>query len=494
MSEKNAKSFLSMLQKSGIVPEDRLKHSLADLSKRAAGRTIGLDELSGHLIDAGLITHWHAEKLESGKYKGFFLGKYKLLGHLGTGGMSSVYLAEHTITRQKRALKVLPRKKVSDKSYFDRFYREGRAAASLSDPNVVRIYDICDEGDTHYMVMEYVQGKDLYEVVKDAGPLDYNLALDYTVQAAKGLQHAHDMKLVHRDVKPANLLLTDDHVVKILDLGLALLTEDEESLTVLHNERVMGTADYLAPEQAVNSHDVDHRADIYGLGCTLYFFLTGHPPFPNGSLAQRIAMHQTQEPVEITEDRPDCPVEIVALCKRMMKKTADDRFQTCNDVMKAISICRERIASAATIISGGSNDEAESSDLFGSEVEGVPGPTSSIRSAADVRTDEIAAANTLNFDRDKTATSNQQSEVVCVTEETKKPVAKPSQIKARAKGANTNQKKAAIWITAMIVAMLVLLFVVVVVAMQFAGHDGVDHPGQLPMLVQNGHDILRYLV
>lgn len=492
MSEKNAKSFLSMLQKSGIVPEDRLKQSLAELSKRAAGRTIGLDELSEHLIESGVITGWHSEKLQSGKYKGFFLGKYKLLGHLGTGGMSSVYLAEHTITRQKRALKVLPRKKVDDKSYFDRFYREGRAAASLSDPNVVRIHDICDEDDIHYMVMEYVQGKDLYEVVKEGGPLDYDLALNYTLQTAKGLQHAHDMKLVHRDVKPANLLLTDDQVVKILDLGLALLTEDEESLTVLHNERVMGTADYLAPEQAVNSHDVDHRADIYGLGCTLYFLLTGHPPFPNGSLAQRIAMHQTQEPLEITEDRPDCPMEIIALCKRMMKKSADDRFQSCSDVIKAINICRERIASAATIVSGGSDNGSEGSDLFSGELEDGPGPTSSIRSAADVRTDEIAAANTLNLDRDQT-TSDRVPGVGIVGETEKKLVA-PARIKTREKTTSKRQKNAVVWFTVMIIAMFILLFLIVVVAMQFADYDGGDPSRQLPMLVRNGHDTLKNFV
>ena len=491
MSETNAKSFLSLLQKSGIVPEDRLKLALAELSKQAAGRVVGLRELSGHLIESGVITHWHAEKLQTGKYKGFFLGKYKLLGHLGTGGMSSVYLAEHTITGQKRALKVLPRKKVSDKSYFDRFYREGRAAASLSDPNVVRIYDICDEGDTHYMVMEYVQGKDLYEVVKEGGPLDYNLALDYTVQAAKGLQHAHDMKLVHRDVKPANLLVTDEKVVKILDLGLALLTEDEESLTVLHNERVMGTADYLAPEQAVNSHEVDHRADIYGLGCTLYFLLTGHPPFPNGSLAQRIAMHQTQEPVEITEDRPDCPQEIVALCKRMMKKSADDRFQSCNDVIKAIKSCRERIAAAATMLAGGSDGGGNGSDVLLGDSEDSSEPTSSIRSAADVRTDEIAAANTLNLDRDKSKGTDHPADVMLVADDAKKSIAKPAGIKTRDSGSGKGQKSAVIWFTVMIVAMFILLMIVVVVAMQFASHEGGTQSNQLPTLVQQNLETLR---
>ena len=247
--------------------------------------------------------------------------------------MSSVYLAKHKISDQFRAIKVLPRKKVADKSYLDRFYLEARAAASLNHPNVVRIYDICSESDTHYMVMEYVKGKDLYEIVKDDGPLDFVDAANYVAQAAEGLTHAHDRELVHRDIKPANLLRTDQGDVKLLDLGLALVNQDDsESLTVLYNEKVMGTADYLSPEQAVNSHEVDSRADIYSLGCTLYFLLTGHPPFPSGTLAQRIAMHQTQEPADIRESRPECPVELVELCQRMMIKDADKRIQTCAEV------------------------------------------------------------------------------------------------------------------------------------------------------------------
>ena len=336
MAEPSAKSFLKILERSGIVPEDRLKGTLSELSKKYNGKLIKVDDLTKHLISSGVLTRWHCDKLLAGKYKGFFLGKYKLLGHLGTGGMSSVYLAEHKLSGQKRAVKVLPRKKVSDKSYLDRFYREGKAAASLNDPNVVRIYDICNEGDTHYMVMEWVDGIDLYELVKKDGPLAFNDAARFILQAAKGLSHAHKTNLVHRDIKPANLLLAHDGVVKILDLGLALMREETESLTILYNEKVMGTADYLAPEQAVNSHNVDHRADIYSLGCTLYYLLTGHPPFPEGSIAQRIAMHQTTEPEPITASREDCPQPLIEICSRMMKKNRDERFQNCGEVEQAL--------------------------------------------------------------------------------------------------------------------------------------------------------------
>ena len=333
MSEPSAKSFVKLLERSGIVAADRLKGELGKLSEKVDGRKIKTSELADHLVESGLITKWHTEKLLAGKYKGFFLGKFKLQRHLGSGGMSSVYLARHKISDQLRAIKVLPRKKVSDKSYLDRFYLEARAAASLNHPNVVRIYDICNEANTHFMVMEYVEGEDLYEVVTKNGPLGFEDAARYITDAAEGLTHAHQRALVHRDIKPANLLRTTDGDVKILDLGLALVNQDDtESLTVLYNEKVMGTADYLSPEQAVNSHEVDHRADIYSLGCTLYFLLTGHPPFPKGTLAQRIAMHQTTEPADIRESRPDCPEELVEVCQKMMMKSADDRYQTCKEV------------------------------------------------------------------------------------------------------------------------------------------------------------------
>ncbi len=156
--------------------------------------------------------------------------------------------------------------------------------------------------------MEYVEGRDLQQMVKQQGPLDYASAAEYIRQAAEGLAHAHQAGLIHRDVKPANLLVDRKNVVKVLDLGLARFTdEDRASLTVQYDENVLGTADYLAPEQAIDSHGVDARADIYSLGCSLYYLLTGHPPFPDGTLPQRLMAHQKQPPPSIRLDRPRCP-------------------------------------------------------------------------------------------------------------------------------------------------------------------------------------------
>ncbi len=170
-------------------------------------------------------------------------------------------------------------------------------------------------------------------MVRRQGALGFEVAANYVIQAARGLQHAHDAGLIHRDVKPGNLLVDNKGVVKVLDLGLALFSDDgKESVTLMHNENVLGTADYLAPEQALSSHDVDSRADIYGLGCTLYFLLTGHPPFPEGSLAQRIAKHQTKMPADIRADRPDCPDDLADLCIKMIQKAPQHRFQTMAEV------------------------------------------------------------------------------------------------------------------------------------------------------------------
>lgn len=334
MAKLSVSKFLEFVQRSQLVPEDQLKQSLLELKSRE-GDTLPADAdlVAAHLVRAELLTSWQVEKLMSGKSKGFYLGKYKLLGHLGTGGMSSVYLAQHMLMNQKRAIKVLPRSKVGDSSYLARFHLEARATASLDHPNIVRAYDVDNEGSQHYLVMEYVDGSDLQTLVANEGRLPPEVAANYIAQSAFGLANAHENNLIHRDVKPANLLIDPNGIVKVLDLGLALFSEsDVASLTIAHNENVLGTADYLAPEQALNSHDVDHRVDIYGLGCTMYFLLTGHPPFNEGTLAQRIAMHQSRMPRPIREERADCPPELAAICTKMMQKDPRERQASCHEV------------------------------------------------------------------------------------------------------------------------------------------------------------------
>lgn len=333
-----ANDFLDLLRRSQLIEEEQLSKFLADLALRHGGQIPEANEkIAAALISAGLLTEWQADKLLAGKHKGFLLGKYKLLRHLGKGGMSQVYLAEHVLMKRKVAIKVLPANKVGDATYLERFRIEARAAARLDDPNIVRVYDIDTHEGTHFIVMEYVEGQDLHVLVKDGGPLSYERAADYVAQVARGLSHAHSMNLIHRDIKPANCLLDKNETVKLLDMGLARMTDDEASLTLDNNENVLGTADYLAPEQALNSHKADTRADIYSLGCTLYFLLTGHPPFPDGTISERLLKHQVEQAPSIFKDRQDAPTALVNICIRMMAKRPEERYQTAGEVVERLS-------------------------------------------------------------------------------------------------------------------------------------------------------------
>lgn len=332
-----AESFLNLVRQSRLLDQEQLDTLLVEFEQRGVDVSKSR-AIADALVEADVLTAWQVDKLMKGKHKGFFLGKYRLQELLGKGGMSSVYLADHVLMRRRCAIKVLPHKRVNDSSYLARFHREAQAVASLDHPNIVRAYDVDREvdGETeiHFLVMEHVDGLSLQELVNERGHCEFRKAAEYIRQSAMGLGHAHGAGLVHRDVKPGNLLVDFEGVVKILDLGLARFFEDEEEnpITLRHDEKVLGTADYLAPEQALDSHGVDARADIYSLGCTFYFLLTGHPPFTEGTLAQRLMWHQTRAPAPIIEDRPDVPQPLVEIVDRMIAKDPDGRFQVVTEV------------------------------------------------------------------------------------------------------------------------------------------------------------------
>src|SRR6266478_2121853 len=290
--------LIDLAKKSGVVDDKRLDAAVAKL--RAAGtppKEPG--KLAGILVRDGILTHFQAEQFLQGRWRRFTIGKYKVMERLGQGGMGSVYLCEHKFMRRRAAVKVLPAAKAEDTSSLERFYREARAVAALDHPNIVRAYDIDQDDKLHFLVMEYVDGASLQEMVKRAKhPLDVTRAAHYMRQSALGLQHAHDAAaLVHRDIKPGNVLVDRNGIVKILDMGLARFFHDQEDiLTKKYDENVLGTADYLAPEQALDSHSVDIRADIYSLGATFYFVLTGSTPLTDGTVAQKLIWHQTRQP------------------------------------------------------------------------------------------------------------------------------------------------------------------------------------------------------
>lgn len=329
--------LLELVIKSGVTDESRLRSHIQQL--RIDG-TLPSEpsKLAGQLVRDGFLTYFQAEQLLQGKWKRFTIGKYKVLERLGSGGMGQVFLCEHKVMRRRVAVKVLPTAKAEDPASLDRFYREARAVAAVDHPNLVRAYDIDQDNNLHFLVMEYVDGTNLQDLVKKFGPLEVTRACHYIYGAAVGLQHAHEVGLVHRDIKPGNILIDRNGVVKILDLGLARFFHDEvDDLTKKYDENVLGTADYLAPEQALESHTVDIRADIYSLGATFYFLLTGSPPFPEGSVAQKLIWHQTRAPKPIQEIRPEVSSEVVAIIEKMMAKDASQRYQTPAEVMAALA-------------------------------------------------------------------------------------------------------------------------------------------------------------
>jgi serine/threonine protein kinase len=332
-----ADEVLDLVQKSGLVEEARLSAHVQKL-RDSASFPADPGKLAAVLVRDGLLTYFQAEQLLQGKYKRFNLGKYKVLEKLGSGGMGTVFLCEHKLMRRRVAVKVLPIPKAEDRASLDRFYREARAVAAVDHPNIVRAYDIDQDENLHFLVMEWVDGTNLQDLVKKFGPLDPLRACHYIYGAAVGLQHAYEIGLVHRDIKPGNILIDRTGVVKILDLGLARLTHDtDDNLTRQNDENVLGTADYLAPEQAMDSHTVTIQADIYSLGATFYFLLSGSAPFPEGSVAQKLIWHQNRPPRPLKSLRSDAPDDLCAIVETMMAKDPKERYQTPADVMAALA-------------------------------------------------------------------------------------------------------------------------------------------------------------
>ena len=252
--------------------------------------------------------------------------------------MAMVYLCEHIHMRRRVALKILPVAQAANPASVERFHREARAVAALNHPNIVRAFDVDRHGRLHFLAMEYVEGASLQEIVSQRGRWACFRRSTTCTKPALGLQHAYENGLIHRDIKPSNLLVDLTGTVKILDLGLARFFLDEsDDLSAKHQEHILGTADYLAPEQAIHGRQTDIRSDLYSLGCTFYFCLTGQRPFPDGTPAHKIVLHQSRQPRPVRDLRPEVPRELAAIIDRAMAKRPEKRYQTPQELADALA-------------------------------------------------------------------------------------------------------------------------------------------------------------
>jgi serine/threonine protein kinase len=338
MPSGSVETFLRSLSASPLLTVQQQE----ELVQSCRGKTVDARSLAKDLLQRGWLTPYQVNQVFQGRSAELVMGPYLVLERLGEGGTGQVFKARHLRMERIVALKLIRAALLSDPEIVGRFYREVQVLSRLSHPNVVHAYDAGPLGSTHFLVMEYVEGTDLAQWVQKHGPLPTAEACHYIRQAALGLQHAHEKGLVHRDVKPSNLLRSNTGQIKVLDLGLARLHKADGELTqnltpVGAGAATMGTPDYLAPEQALDFHQVDIRADIYGLGCTLFFLLAGQAPFAGGSMAQKLMRHMQLDPPPLAGFRADASPELEAVVRRMMAKRPEKRFQTPLEVADALT-------------------------------------------------------------------------------------------------------------------------------------------------------------
>ncbi len=353
MSIDSVETFLAVLQRTQVLTPEEAQ----DVARELGPHFTDPHDLARYLVELEWLTSYQVRLLFSNRWDELTIGPYLVLDRLGEGGVSEVFKAWDTINGRIVALKVLYQHLTNHPAAVRQLQCELQAVTRLSHPNIIRTFDANQVGPMSYFAMEFVEGLDLDRYVRRCGPLPVQEACEYVRQVAQGLQHAHQLGLVHRDIKPANLFLaipggwdgeslsmgrTAGTVVKILDWGLARVRSDadpslrlpqlraDESRAVVdwHTEKgaLVGTADYIAPEQVRDPGLVDIRADIYSLGCTLYFLLVGQPPFCGGSLMQKLLQHQDAERPHLCKVRPDVPEELAAIVQRMMARRAEERY------------------------------------------------------------------------------------------------------------------------------------------------------------------------
>lgn len=332
--------FVSRLRGTGILTEQETLSVTSALPKDVSVR-----DLQRRFVKAGLLTNWQCETIESGGDDPLILGEYVLEEQIGKGGMGTVYRARHRKMKRQVAVKILRRDIANAEMLAKRFLREVEVAARLSHPNIVTAFDAGEVRGISYLVTELVDGQNLSDLVRQYGPLSLNVALDVIQQAARALAYAHREGIIHRDIKPSNLLIDDAGNVKLLDVGLARINQPDEQQAASESDltttgMVMGTPDYMSPEQALNTRLASEPSDVYSLGCTLHFLITGRPPYARGTTMERLLAHREQPIPSLRNLNHGIPVSVDLLLTSMLAKSPEQRLSSMQSLVQQIEQIR----------------------------------------------------------------------------------------------------------------------------------------------------------
>jgi eukaryotic-like serine/threonine-protein kinase len=329
MPAASAKEFGNTVRESKLVSDDRVRSQIQKLYASAGDAEPTAQQLAVQMLEAHLLTKYQASHLLAGRTQGFFFENYVVLDRIGRGSMGKVYKAKDRRLGRHVALKILRRDLTNTPKLVARFKREGSAGARLEHPNVVRTYDLGKWRDLYYIVFEYIEGVNLKALLRKKGKLRPSKAIDIVLQVADALEHARINGVVHRDLKPSNIMLTRDGQAKVLDMGLArIISAEGQAAMITQVGEIVGTFDYIAPEQAIDTSSADTRSDLYSLGCTLFHMVTGQAPYPEGTALDKITRHQEEKPPRPTQLEPAISEELDAVILKLMAKNPADRYQT----------------------------------------------------------------------------------------------------------------------------------------------------------------------
>ncbi|AMV39140.1 serine/threonine protein kinase [Planctomyces sp. SH-PL62] len=362
MLDPKTSQFWKAALQSGLLDEEALEKCGEAIPVEKRDAVEHLDRRLGRqAVQLGYLTLWQAQQLLAGRVTGFRVDRYILQNLIGQGGMGRVYLAKDTRLARQVALKILSPERMNNPRAIARFQREAKVGAQLQHENLVRLYDFGESQGRHFLVMEYIEGRSLGFFIATEGRIPPALAARFGRQVALGLDHAHRKGLIHRDVNPYNIIVTQEGVAKLADMGLAIDLADEGQVT--RDGATVGTFDYVAPEQARHSHAAGIRSDIYSLGCSLYHMISGQVPFPYPSLTEKLFAHQSQEAESLASIAPDTPPGLVEIVRKMMRKLPDERFQEPLEVAMALRQFAEKTSGEREpVLAGGLMTEAETAE------------------------------------------------------------------------------------------------------------------------------------